>query len=187
MLSLPAKTTALVLIDLQKGIVAMPAAPHTTDLVVEKGKALAKAFRKAGAPVILVNVGFSKDWGDALHLPVDQPLTAEGMPADWTDLVEGLQEPSDLTITKRHWNAFYGTELDLQLRRRGIRTIVLGGISTNIGVESTARAAHEHGYAVVFAEDATSAHSDHMHNFAYEHIFPRLGRVVKAADIELTP
>jgi nicotinamidase-related amidase len=102
------------------------------------------------------------------------------------DLVDGLHEHSDLKVTKRHWNAFYGTDLDLQLRRRRIETIVLGGISTNIGVESTARAAHEHGYAVVLAEDVTSGHDEHMHSFAYTHIFPRLGRVAKASDIELT-
>lgn len=186
MISLAAKTTALVLIDLQKGIVAIPAAPHTADAVVERGKALAQRFRAAGAPVILVNVAFSRDYGDALQLPVDHPFDTSGMPDNWTELVDGLQEPSDLTVTKRFWNAFYGTDLDLQLRRRGIKTIVLGGISTNIGVEGTARAAHEHGYALVFAEDVTTTHDAEMHGFALTHIFPRLGRVSKAANIELT-
>jgi nicotinamidase-related amidase len=185
MISLPSKATALVLIDLQKGIVGIPAAPHDPAAVVERGKALAQRFRTAGSPVILVNVAFSKDFGDALQLPVDKPFDTSGMPDNWTELVDGLPEPADLTVTKRHWNAFYGTDLDLQLRRRGIKTIVLGGISTNIGVEGTARAAHEHGYAVVFAEDVTTAHNEAMHGFAFTHIFPRLGRVAKADDIEL--
>ena len=90
---------------------------------------------------------------------------------------------SDILITKRQWGAFYGTELDLQLRRRGITQIVLGGISTNIGVESTARAAWEHGYAVVFAEDAMSAQNAEQHRFAVETIFPRLGRVRSTAQV----
>jgi nicotinamidase-related amidase len=185
MISLAAKATTLVLIDLQKGVVGMPGAPYDPAAVVERGKALAQRFRATGAPVILVNVAFSQDFGDALQLPVDKPFDTSGMPDDWTELVEGLSEPSDLKVTKRHWNAFYGTDLDLQLRRRGIETIVLGGISTNIGVEGTARAAHEHGYAVVFAEDVTTAHDKAMHGFAFTHIFPRLGRVAKADDIDL--
>src|SRR6202041_3655075 len=99
--------------------------------------------------------------------------------------ISGLAEPSDIRITKRQWGAFYGTELDLQLRRRGVTTVVIGGIATNMGVESTARAAHEHGYAVVLADDATAGFSAEIHAFAFEHIFPHLGRVAKADEIEL--
>jgi nicotinamidase-related amidase len=101
------------------------------------------------------------------------------------DLADGLAQPGDLRITKRQWGAFYGTELDLQLRRRGIKTIVLGGIATNIGVESTARQAWEHGYAMILVEDATSGMSAEMHEFAFKNIFPRISRVVKAGEIQL--
>jgi nicotinamidase-related amidase len=136
---------------------------------------------------VLVNVAFSPDFSDALKSPVDQPMQAPsgGFPEGWSDLADGLAEPSDIRITKRQWGAFYGTELDLQLRRRGVTTVVIGGIATNMGVESTARAAHEHGYAVVLPEDATSSLSADMHAFAFAHIFPRLGRVARAAEIEL--
>ena len=82
---------------------------------------------------------------------------------------------SDIRITKRQWGAFYGTALDLQLRRRGITTIVLGGTSTNFGVESTARDAWERNYAIVFAEDAMSSFNAPAHTFAVENILPRLG------------
>lgn len=106
------------------------------------------------------------------------PLPAGGLPPEWWHFPPELAVvDSDILITKRQWGAFYGTELDLQLRRRGIRQMVLGGISTNIGVESTARAAWEHGYALYLAEDAMSAASAELHGFALEHIFPRLGRV----------
>jgi nicotinamidase-related amidase len=86
-------------------------------------------------------------------------------------------------ITKRQWGAFYGTELDLQLRRRGIRTIVIGGIATNFGVESTARDAFERGYEQVFAEDAMSSVSAEAHRFAVSVVFPRIGRVRSTDEI----
>jgi nicotinamidase-related amidase len=185
--NLDAATTALVLIDLQKGIVSRPVVPHSGPDVLKKGIELADRFRQAGAPVVLVNVGFSPDFKDALRQPVDQPMVPPpgGFPADFMELADGLARPGDLRITKRQWGAFHGTELDLQLRRRGIQTIVLGGIATNIGVESTARQAWEHGYAVVLAEDATSGLSVEAHEFAVKNIFPRLSRITKAAEIHL--
>lgn len=188
MLKLNASTTALVLIDLQKGIVSRPVAPHTGPDVLKNSSELAERFRQAGGTVVLVNVGFAPDFKDALRQPVDQPFVAPpgGFPPGFMELADGLAHPGDLRITKRQWGAFYGTELDLQLRRRGIQTIVLGGIATNVGVESTARQAWEHGYAVVLAEDATSGMSAEMHDFAIKNIFPRLSRVVKAADIQVT-
>lgn len=187
MLSLPAATTALILIDLQKGIVGMPTQPYTGATVLAKGRELAERFRAHGAPVVLVTVAFSPDFGDALKAPVDRPpqLPAGGFPKDWAELADGLAEPSDLRITKRQWGAFYGTDLDLQLRRRGVTTVVIGGIATNMGVESTARAAHEHGYAVVLAEDASAGRSSEMHAFAFEHIFPSLGRIAKVDETEV--
>jgi nicotinamidase-related amidase len=187
MLILPATTTALILIDLQKGIVGRPTEPHSGAAVLARGQELAIRFRAAKALVVLVNVAFSADFSDALKTPVDRSMQVPsgGFPDGWSDLADGLAEPSDIRITKRQWGAFYGTELDLQLRRRGVTTVVIGGIATNIGVESTARAAHEHGYAVVLAEDATAGFSADHHAFAFEHIFPRLGRVANVAEIEL--
>jgi nicotinamidase-related amidase len=187
MITLPAATTALILIDLQKGIVGLATAPYSGEAVLAKGKELARRFRAAKAPVVLVNVAFSPDFGDALKMPVDRPpqLPPGGFPEGWTELADGLAEPADLRITKRQWGAFYGTDLDLQLRRRGVTSVVMGGIATNVGVESTARAAHEHGYGVVLAEDAVTGRSAELHAFAFEHIFPMLARVAKADEIEL--
>lgn len=179
------KTTALVLIDLQKGIVGRSLAPHSGPDIVKNGTELARRFRAAGAPVVLVNVAFAPDFKDALRQEVDQPFTPPpgGFPADFSELADGLKGAGDICITKRQWGAFYGTELDLQLRRRGIQTIVLGGVSTNIGVESTARQAWEHGYSLVFAEDATTSMSTEMHAFSVNHILPRLGKMAKTAEI----
>ena len=106
---------------------------------------------------------------------------AGGFPADFAAFPEGLVEPSDLIITKRQWGAFYGTELDLQLRRRGVRTIVLGGVATNFGVESTARDAWERGYEIVIAEDVTSSLSAELHDFSMQHILPRIAVISYSA------
>jgi nicotinamidase-related amidase len=187
MITLSAATTALILIDLQKGIVARQFAPYSGEAVLARGKDLARRFRGAKAPVVLVNVAFAPDLGDFLKAPVDRPAQAPpgGFPEDWSELADGLAEPSDLKVTKRQWGAFHGTDLDLQLRRRGVTTVVIGGVATNMAVESTARAAHEHGYAVVLAEDAATTFSAEMHAFAFEHVFPHLGRVAKVDEIEL--
>ena len=128
MLELDPKTTALVLIDLQKGIMRHELKPYPADRVTKAGSTLADTFRKAGAPVVLVNVGFAKDFKDALRQPVDQPFAAPpgGFPENFSELIDGLAKPGDILVTKRQWGAFHGTELDLQLRRRGIQTIVLG-------------------------------------------------------------
>jgi len=178
--------TALVIIDLQKGIVGRACQPYEASLVVKNAADIAKAFRKNGMPVFLVRVTPSADKKDGLKPIVDSPMhMAGGMAADWAEIVPELgPEPTDFIITKRQWGAFYGTELDLQLRRRGIETIVLCGISTNIGVESTARFAYEYGYQQIFIEDAmTSGHSADDHNATVKNIFPRMGRIRKTDEI----
>jgi nicotinamidase-related amidase len=134
--------------------------------------------------VVLVRVGWAPDFSDALKQPVDQAPPVKELSEDWWEFPEELAvADSDILIIKRQWGAFYGTELDLQLRRRGITQIVLGGISTNIGVESTARTGWELGYALILAEDAMSAASAENHRFAVEKIFPRLGRVRSTEEI----
>jgi len=183
-LQLDAATTALVLIDLQQGIVPYAKAPYDGAAVLANAAPLARAFRAAKSPVVLVKVGFSADGGDALKSLVDAPNPPGAPPANWTDDTPELpSQPGDIHILKRQWGAFHGTELDLQLRRRGIRTIVLAGIATAIGVESTARFAWELGYDIVFAEDATSGPDAAMHANSFEKVFPRLGRVRKTADV----
>jgi nicotinamidase-related amidase len=188
MIALDARSTALVLIDLQKGILGYTLGPITGQELLARGQLLAERFRAASATVVLVNVAFSPDHGDLLRQPVDEPqaLPAGGFPAGWSEFPPGLQQPGDLKITKRQWGAFHGTELDLQLRRRGIRTIVLGGVSTHIGVESTARQAYEHGYELLIVKDATSSSVSEGHEMSMKHVFPRLARLVQSADITLT-
>jgi nicotinamidase-related amidase len=178
MIKVDPKTTALVLIDLQDGILGYPLVPLAGPELLAKGKALAERFRAAKAPVVLVNVAWAADSKDALHAPVDYPThPKDGFPKGFSNLGAGLAKDGDILITKRQWGAFNGTELDLQLRRRGIRTIVLGGVATNMGVESTARQAWELNYEVVIAKEATTSLAADMHEFALTKIFPMIARV----------
>ena len=184
-LELTPARTALVVIDLQRGTAAMPAAPHPASDVVAHAAAIAHALRAAGGTVVLVRVTPSTDGRDALRPRTDMPAQHPGpRPPDWAEIVPELgPEPGDLVITKRQWGAFYGTELDLQLRRRGIDTILLAGISTNVGVESTARDAFERGYEQVFVEDAMTARSPDDHAHALRTVFARIGRVRSTAEV----
>ena len=184
--TLDPQRTALVLIDLQQGILPYAKGPRTSDAVLDASARLIHRFRERGAPIVLVRVGPSPDFGDALRQSVDQPtpVPANGLPANWWTFPDELPvSERDILITKRQWNAFYGTELDLQLRRRGIQTIVLGGISTNVGVESTAGAAFERNYSLVLVEDAMSCASAEQHEASIKFIFPRLGHVRKTDDV----
>ncbi|MGH4034966.1 hydrolase [Actinomycetota bacterium Odt1-20B] len=161
--------TALVVIDLQKGITALPTV-HPAAEVVERTGRLAAAFRERGLPVVLVRVT-----GGAPGR-TDAPARGGELPADWAELEAGLgRADGDVVVTKQQWGAFYGTDLDLQLRRRGVTQVVLAGIATSIGVESTARAAHEHGYHVTVAVDAVTDMNAEAHRNSVERIFPRLG------------
>lgn len=183
-LSIDPKTTALVLIDLQKGITRQSTAPHASSDVIARAVRLAERFRASGSLVVLVRVAFAADGSDRVRTPTDAQAPTMPSAADWSEIVPELgPKPSDLVVTKHQWGAFYGTELELQLRRRGIRTIVIGGISTNFGVESTARDAYERSYALVFVEDATAAMNAEAHAFAIATIFPRLGLVRSTDDV----
>lgn len=169
--------TALVLIDLQHGILGMPVAPHASAEVLQRAVVLVQAAREVGVMVVLVRVAFAADGADVLQQRRDNNYAA-ARTAGWDTLAAELEPAeADLIVTKHQWGAFYGTELELQLRRRGIDTLILGGISTNFGVESTARDAFERGFSLVFAEDVMASASADAHRFACETIFPRLGRV----------
>jgi nicotinamidase-related amidase len=182
-LDLNPKETALILIDLEHGIVARDLAPHKASDVVAKSAKLAQAVRSAGGTVVYVHVLLH----EILRPRCDKPMAAPPTPppASMSDLVPeaGYQPDTDVLITKRQWGAFYATNLDQALRRRNIKTVIMAGIATNIGVESTARAAMEHGYTLVFAEDAMSTFSADMHTFAVENLFPIMGFVRSSDEI----
>ena len=168
--------TALVVIDIQKGIVGLPTI-HPIDGVVANCVALAKAFRKAGKPVVLVNVAGAPN-GRADSKRSFNP------PPGWDELVPELdRQNTDILVTKYTPGAFHGTGLDMQLRHRGVTQIVLCGVSTSSGVESTARAAYEHGYHVTVATDAVTDMVRELHDRAVEHVFPKMAETGTTADV----
>jgi nicotinamidase-related amidase len=166
---------ALVVIDLQKGIVS-----GTVAHAVPSAVALAKAFRRHDLPVVLVNVtGRAPGRTDA----GGRGSTA-ALPAGWADIIDELElQPGDHLITKRRRSAFHDTGLDTLLRDLGVTQVVLAGVSTSSGVESTARSAHDHGYHVVLATDAMADPDPDAHRHSLERVFPKLGETATSAEI----
>ncbi len=183
-LSLDPKTTALVVIDLQKGIASMPTVPHPAADVIMRGAQLADRFRERKALVVLVHVdpGPSGELFPRTITDIERPRMQ--MPPGFSDIVPDLgPKDGDVVVTKHQPSAFFFTDLDVQLRRRGITTMVLCGIATNIGVEATARTGMEHGYNLVFASDAMAARDAELHTMSVTKFFPTIGRVRTTAEV----
>jgi nicotinamidase-related amidase len=169
--------TALIIVDLQKGIVSMPCAHPVSD-VVEKSAALARRFRELKLPVVLVNV--------AGRAPgrTERSFSSAPPKPDWADIVDELgQTPDDLVVTKHSWGAFNRTELEAMLRKLGVTQVVITGVATSAGVESTARQAFELGFNVTLAVDAMTDMSAAAHDNSIGIIFPKLGETGTTADI----
>jgi nicotinamidase-related amidase len=183
-LTLDYATTALILIDLQRGIASGQTVPNAAADVVSRAAGLASACRKRGVTVILVRVDPGSDGRLFPRPQADQPRPPMTITPEWTELLPELGlAPTDIVVTKHQPNAFYGTDLEIHLARRGIRTILLGGISTNVGVEATARAAHERGFEQVFIPDIMAAREADLHEHSVRRIFPTLGRVRSLDDV----
>jgi nicotinamidase-related amidase len=160
---------ALIVVDLQKGIVSLPLI-HPVGEIIARARALADAFRARGLPVALVNVA-----GGAPGR-TEQPRQA-GSPAEgWADLIPELnRQPDDIVVTKRTWGAFASTDLEAQLKARGVTQVVIAGVATATGVESTARQAYEFGFNVTLAIDAMTDRLPEAHDYSLNRVFPRLG------------
>ena len=168
---------ALVVIDLQKGMLDLPVV-HPLPEILRRAAELADAFRQRGLPVVLVNVA-----GTPPGRTEAPPRNVTPAP-DWTDILDELgAHPDDHKITKTRWGAFHGTSLDAHLREQGVTQVVLAGIATSIGVESTARAAHEHGYNVVLVTDAMTDRDPDAHEHSIGKIFPRLGETATTSEV----
>jgi len=183
-----AEKTALVVIDLEVGIVNRDRelSPFTSEEVVANSSKLIKAFTQKGAFVVLVKVS-SADGKDMLKPDTDSKTNSAQFPEGFDKFVpELLNVKNAHIIIKKNWGAFYGTDLDLQLRRRKIDTIVLCGVSTNIGVDTTAREAFQHGYNQVFSTDAMTASTKEEHDYVCKYIFPRIGKSRTTEEILLS-
>ncbi|MFT8645823.1 isochorismatase family protein [Gluconacetobacter sp.] len=169
--------TALIVVDLQKGIVGLPLA-HPIEPIIGYVRILADAFRARALPVVLVNVAGSAPGR------TEQRRPASPRPEGWTDLVPELgQLPDDIVVTKRTWGAFASTDLEAQLRARGVTQVVIAGVATGTGVEATARQAYEAGFNVTLAIDAMTDGRVEAHDYSVRSVFPRLGETGTSADI----
>ena len=185
-LELDPRRTALVLIDPQQWTLGMPIAPQSAATIVNNAERIGTALRRAGGIVVLTRAAFSEGYADMLRAPVDLQLKVPpgGIPPEGLAFDPVIERAGyDLVVTQRQWSAFYGTELDLQLRRRAINTVLLGGVMTNCGVESTARDAWQHNYSVITVADMCSSLSMEMHRFSIEKTLPRISRVRSATNI----
>jgi nicotinamidase-related amidase len=169
--------TALVVIDLQKGIISLAGA-QAVEPVVQHSRKLADAFRQRGLPVVLVNVA-----GGAPGR-TEQPRPNHALPPDWAELLPELdQQSDDILVTKRTWGAFASSDLEQRLRGLGVTQVVLTGVATSIGVESTARQAYEAGLNVTLAIDAMTDLRPEAHEASIAYIFPRLGETGTTQEI----
>ncbi|MFE4517314.1 isochorismatase family protein [Kitasatospora sp. NPDC056783] len=169
--------TALIVVDLQAAARQMPTV-HPFDSVLANAVRLADAFRAKKLPVVLVNVA-----GGAPGR-TERGFGAGVLPDGWTELLPELnQQPGDKTVTKYTWGAFQNTDLAEHLGELGVTQVVVCGLSTAIGVESTARQAHEHGFHVVLPVDAMTELDAAAHENSVERIFPRLGETGTTAEV----
>jgi nicotinamidase-related amidase len=170
-------STALIIVDLQKGIVGSPFV-HPIGGVVDRSRALLDAFRELGLPVVLVNVT-----GGAPGR-TERQRHSEPFPAGWTDFIPELnQQPSDIVVTKRTWGAFASTNLEDRLKALGVTQVVITGVATGTGVEATARQAYEHGFNVTLALDAMTDVRPEAHDYSIRNVFPKLGETGTAQEI----
>jgi nicotinamidase-related amidase len=169
--------TALIIVDLQKGIVSSPFI-HPIDDVLKRSRALIDTFRTQGLPVVLVNVA-----GGAPGR-TQQPPRQRMLPEGWTDLIPELgHQPSDIVVTKRTWGAFASTDLEAQLKAKGVTQVVITGVATGTGVEATARQAYEQGFNVTLAIDAMTDLRPEAHEYSVTNVFPRLGETGSTQDV----
>lgn len=168
---------ALIVIDLQKGVVSVPTAHPIRD-VIERASLLARGFREHNFPVVLVNVS-GKAPGRT-----DGGSPKVSFPPDWTNLVQELgQRPADYTVTKQRLGAFIGTPLQDFLRQHRVTQVFIAGVATSSGVESTARSAYDYGYNVVLVTDAMTDRDIDAHRHSVEKVFPRIAETARTDDV----
>ena len=171
-------TTALIVIDLQKGIVDGPFI-HPIGEIIDRTRALIDVFRAKKLPVALVNVA-GRPPGRTEQGPRSSTSFAEG----WTDLMPELDhQPGDIAVTKRSWSAFATTDLERQLKGRGVTQVVVTGVVTSSGVEATARQAYEQGFNVTLALDAMTDVREDAHEYSIRNVFPRVGETGSTKEV----
>lgn len=177
-LTINAKTTALVLVDFQNFSVKLQTTPISAHQALANGVRLADACRERDVLVVLVRVGHPSNHTPHPNLPIDQAFSGFDYSDNPMEICSALgPNEGDVIVDKYNWGAFYQTNLDAQLRRRGIATLIVGGLVTHIGVDTTMRQAQERNYAQILASDAVAAFEISQHEHVLQHVAPRLSKV----------
>lgn len=145
---------------------------------------LVQAARKAGMPVVWIRSIYDFKY---LNEPYRVKRGEEGCCLEGTwgaDFYRLQPDPEELVITKHHYSAFFATDLDLQLQSRGVRTLVLAGVATNVCVDSTLREGFFRGYYIVVPEDCVNSNSKAGHEGTLATVRNNIGIVCQSADIK---
>lgn len=170
--------TALIVIDLQKGIVNGNFI-HPIGDIIDRARALIDVFRAKKLLVVLVNVA-----GRPLGRTEQGPRSGTSFTEGWTGFLPELdRQPRDIVVTKRSWGAFATTDLEHQLKARGVTHVVLTGVATSGGVEATARQAYEQGFNVTLAIDGMTDIREEAHQYTIRNVFPRVGETGSTKEI----
>jgi nicotinamidase-related amidase len=177
-------STALVLVDLHYGTLTMPVQPYGAAQIIRNATAIGRGFEAVGAMIVLTHLACPRmSRPDEISGELSS-MTCDLGPPGWSEFTPAVRSlRADLILAKRKWSAFEGTDLDSQLRRRRITTLVIAGLTTNIAVEFTARDAWQRNYAVIVAEDAVASIDSAFHRFSVERVLPQVATVCATAQI----
>lgn len=144
------------------------------------------AARRARVPVIFVGAAYDEPFLSGVqkerHIRRFGKVVPYCESGTWgAEFYQVGPEPGEPVVRKRRYSAFHGTDLDLHLRARGVRTVVLTGVATNVCVETAARDAYMRDYYVVVVGDCTAARDDDFHRGALANVEASFG-VVSTAD-----
>jgi ureidoacrylate peracid hydrolase len=193
---LPAATTGLIMFDALNGYLH-PADPAKVRFLAERNilpnmQRLLAGVRAVGMTTFYPSGAHAPDGSDTVArlTDTDMDLGAGGgadnpiAPRFHKNSTDAEVAPEvapvagDVVIPKRRWNSFFQTDLDLQLRVRGIDTIIICGGSTDVGIASTVFAARDLDYGIVVVKDCCYSARGNNNEFFMERVFPRMGRVM---------
>jgi nicotinamidase-related amidase len=192
--------TALVLFDALNGYLH-PRDPAKVAFLKERNslanlQRLLAGARRAGLTTFYPSGAHAPDGSDTVDRLTDtdmdlnpggdaeRPIRPRFHAGSWEGEIAKEIAPArgDVLVPKQRWNAYFQTHLDLQLKVRGIDTIVIAGGSTDVGIASTVFAARDLDYGIVVVRDACYSSRGNNHDFFMDRVFPRMARVMSVDD-----
>lgn len=189
---------ALVLVDFQRDFCA-PAGAHGTDAqmtgsgrpadAVSAASTFLDRYRESGRTPILIRTTHDETTTSPLweHKYEERPTPCQPG-TEGAEFAPDLGvDPEDVVVTKHRYNAFYETSLQTILRSNDISEVLIGGVSTNVCVESTVRGAFDRDYDVTVLADCTGSTEDSLREATLENVAAHFGTVQTSTDVNLEP